>query len=205
MEPAAQGKGKEVGMKLNLWDGKFTSTISYFDMDTTGLTVFGGVLPSGITYVIPLGSINQKGFDGDFAFNFSRQWQLLGTFYSGKVKDQAGNHVDDSYTSSVSLFTKYRFTDGSLKGLSFGGGFYEVGGRVTTTAALTYAGKPTFITNKSEPVATLFALYEANKNWWVKVQVENVLDRVYSIGINSATLDTPGPGRYFTVHAGYRF
>lgn len=203
--PAASGKGKEVGVKLNLWDGKFTSTIAYFDMDTTGLTVFGGVLPSGITYVIPLGSVNQKGFDGDFAFNFSSQWQLLGTFYTGKVKDQAGNHVDDSYTSSVSLFTKYGFHDGALKGLSFGGGFYEVGGRVTSTSALTYAGKPTFITNKSEPVASLFALYEANKNWWVKVQVDNALDRLYAVGINSATLDTPGPGRFFALHVGYKF
>ncbi|MEO7101142.1 MAG: TonB-dependent receptor plug domain-containing protein [Luteolibacter sp.] len=203
--PAAQGKGKEVGVKLKLFDGKLNTTISYFDMKTTGLTVFGGVLPSGITYVIPLGSATQRGFDGDITANLSREWQLVGTFYFGSVHNQAGLPVDDSYRSSVSLFTKYRFIDGGLKGLSIGGGAFQTTGRVTSTSALTYANKPAFITNKAEPVATLFATYEVNKNWFVKVQANNLLDKVYAVGINSATLDTPGAGRSFTFHVGYSF
>ncbi|MEO6875225.1 MAG: hypothetical protein ABI222_10435, partial [Opitutaceae bacterium] len=203
--PAAQGKGKEVGVKVSVWDGKLTSTISYFDLKTTGLTVFGGVLPSGITYVIPLGSTTQRGFDGDITANLTRQWQLIGTFFAGTVHDQAGHPVDDSYRSSVSLLTKYRFIDGGLNGLSIGGGAYQTTGRVTSTSALTYANKPAFITNKAEPVTTIFANYEINRNWFVKLQVANVLNKVYAVGINSATLDQPGIGRSVTVHVGYNF
>jgi len=203
--PAAQGKGKEAGVKLRLWNGKLNSTISVYELKTTGLTVFGGILPSGVTYVIPLGLTEAKGVDGDITVSLARNWELLGTFYFGTVKDQAGNPVDDSYKSSLSAFTKYKFVDGRLKGLSLGAGASRVSGRVTSTAALTYANKPAFITNNAEILGTVFANYDLNKSWFVKLQVDNIFDRVYAVGINSATLVAPAIGRTFTFHAGYRF
>ncbi|MEO6246298.1 MAG: TonB-dependent receptor [Opitutaceae bacterium] len=203
--PGASGDGKELGVKLSLLEGTLNTTVSVFDLETTGLSVFGGVLPDGRTYVTPLGKTRAKGFDGDIAYAFSKNVEVVANFYSGRVKDQAGNPVDDAYKSTVSLFGKYFFRDGPTKGLSFGGGIYKTSGRVTSTAALTYVGKPAFITNKSDPIAKLFVNYTLDKRWFFKLELENVFDGLTPQAINSATLVETNIGRSFTFHAGYSF
>jgi iron complex outermembrane receptor protein len=204
----ATGKGQEVGTKLNFWDGKLTATVSAFNLKTTGLTVFGGVLPNGVTYVIPIGSITQKGFDGDVALRLTRNWQMIGTFYSGSVKDQAGGKVDDSYTGSWSLFTRYDLRSGPLHGLGFGGGASRVIGRVVSSAGITFPvgmTKPAFIEVAPATLANLFADYNVSKNLSVRLQVDNVLDKVYAVGINAAYLIDPSLPRTFTLSAKYKF
>ena len=203
--PGAEGDGKEIGIKLSLFDGKLNTTLSVFDLETSGLNVFGGVLPDGRSFVVLLGVTRAKGFDGDITLGLAKNFELIGNFYSGTVRNQAGQPVDDAYNSTVSLVGKYSFHDGTAKGLSFGAGAYRTSGRVTSTGALTYAGKPAFITNKAEPVVKLFANYSLNKNWFFKLELENVFDVVVPQAINSATLLETNIGRSFTFHAGYRF
>lgn len=203
--PGASGDGKEIGIKLRLLDGRFNTTISFFDLETTGLAVFGGVLPDGRSFNVPLGFTRAKGVDGDITLGLSKNLELIGTFYSGKVSNQAGTPVDDSYKSTYSLIGKYTFRDGAAKGLSLGAAGYRTSGRVTSAAALTYAGKPTFITNKSDPVVKIFANYTLNKNWAFKLELENVFDGLSPLAINSATLMEANIGRSFTFHAAYKF
>ncbi|MEO6004849.1 MAG: TonB-dependent receptor [Opitutus sp.] len=204
----ATGKGKEVGAKLNFFDGKITGTVSAFNLKTTGLTVFGGVLPSGVTYVIPIGSITQKGFDGDVAVHLTKNWQMIATYYTGTVKDQNGGQVDDSYTSSYSLFTRYDVRTGSASGLGFGGGVSRVDGRLVNSAGITFpvgVTKPSFIEVAPATLMNLFADYRVNKNVSLRLQVDNVLDKVYAVGINAAYLIDPSLPRTFTFSAKYKF
>lgn len=204
----ASGKGQEVGAKLNFFDGKITATVSYFNLKTTGLTVFGGVLPSGVTYVIPIGSITQRGWDGDVAVHLTRDWQLVGTFYTGSVKDQAGGQVDDSYTGSWSLFTRYDLRSGPFTGLGFGGGASRVSGRLVNSAGITFpvgVTKPSFIEVAPATLMNLFADYNVNKNLSLRLQIDNVLDKVYAVGINAAYLIDPSLPRSFTFSAKYKF
>jgi iron complex outermembrane receptor protein len=206
--PPAKGTGREAGVKLSLWDGKLTSTISWFKLDTDGLTVFGGTTPGGGPYVIPVGPLVQKGFDGDVALQFNKQWQLVGTFYSGTVKDFNGKPIDDSYTGSWSLFSRYSFADTALKGLSIGGGVSRITGRVVSTAGITYPTgqtKPTFINVAPATVVGLFATYDVNKNWNLRLQVDNALDENYAVGINAAYLIDTSLPRNFTFSAKYKF
>jgi iron complex outermembrane receptor protein len=203
--PGAEGDGKEAGVKLALLDGKLNATVSVFDLETSGLNVFGGVLPDGRSYVTLLGRTRAKGVDGEVTLGLTRNFELIGAFYKGEVKDQTGAFIDDSYKSTISLFGKYSVKDGPAKGLSLGAGGYRISGRITSTAALTYAGKPAFITNKAEPIVKLFANYALNKNWSFKVELENVFDKVYPLAINSATLLETNIGRSLTFHAAYKF
>ncbi len=203
--PGASGKGKEVGVKVSLLDNKLNATVSFFDLDTTGLAVFGGVLPDGRTFNVIIGKTEQKGIDGEISLSLNREFELITNFYSGKVKDQNAGPVDDSYKSTIGVFGKYSFRDGAAKGLALGVGGYRTSGRVTATGALTYAGKPAFITNDSDPVVKVFANYNLNQHWSFKLEVENVFDGLTPQAINSATLLETNIGRSFTFHAAYSF
>jgi iron complex outermembrane receptor protein len=203
--PAPVGDGKEAGAKLSLLDNRLNATVSYFELNTDGLSVFGGVLPDGRSYNIPVGHTEAKGVDGEIGYSVSRQFDLICNFYTGKVKDQAGNPVDNSYRNTVGIIAKYSFRDGALKGLEVGAGGYRTGGRVTATGALTYVGKPAFIENKAEPIVKLFANYAVNSHLSLKLQVDNVLDEVVPLAINSAVLMETNLPRTFTLRADYRF
>jgi len=126
-------------------------------------------------------------------------------FYNGTVKDQLGNPLDDSYESSLGVVGKYSFRTGPAKGLQLGAGGYRISGRVTSTAALTYAGKPAFIRNKPEPIIKLFANYTLNRNWSFKAELDNLTDGISPLAINSATLVETNIGRSLTLHAIYKF
>ena len=207
--PPATGKGKEAGIKFDLIDGKLSSTVAFFDLETTGLTVFGGTLPDGSPFVVPVGVLSQKGFDADLSWSVTRQWQLVGTLYSGKVHDQNGNPIDDSYKGSWSLFTRYDLPSTSgLKGLSLGGGISRVTGRVVSSAGLTFPvgmTKPAFINVKPGTLVGLFANYTLNRHWSFRLQVDNALNQTYAVGINAAYLVDPSLPRNATLMAKYKF
>ncbi|MBL9216549.1 MAG: TonB-dependent receptor [Opitutaceae bacterium] len=207
--PPATGKGKEAGVKFDLFGGKLSSTIAAFDLETTGLTVFGGTLPDGSPYVIPVGLLSQKGFDADISWQITPEWQLVGTLYDGTVEDQNGQPVDDSYTQSWSLFTRYDFRSStSLKGFSFGGGISRINGRVVSTAGLTFpvgVTKPTFMKVEPGTLVGVFANYALNKHWTFRLQCDNLLDETYAVGINAAYLVDPSLPRNFTLSAKYKF
>jgi len=207
--PPAEGKGQEAGVKVDYMDGKISSTLAVFNLKTSGLTVFGGVLPSGETYVNPIGTITQKGFDADLALRVTPNWQIVGTIYSGKVQDQNGGQVDDSYKGSWSLFTRYDFASSTpAKGLSLGGGASRITGRVVISTNITYpvgVTKPPFIDVAPATLMNVFANYKVNKNWSCRLQVDNVLDKVYAVGINAAYLIDPSLPRSFTFAVKYKF
>lgn len=206
--PPATGKGKEAGLKLNLLDGKFTFSISAFKLETTGLTVFGGTNAAGAPFVIPVGTLTQKGYDGDLTFRITRQWQVVGTFFKGTVKDQNNLPVDDAYTGSWSLFTRYEFANDSLKGFGIGGGASRITGRVSSTNGVTYPvgqTKPLFIDVEPATLVGAFVTYTVNKNWSLRLQGDNLLDKVYAVGINAAYLVDTSLPRNFTFSAKYKF
>jgi iron complex outermembrane receptor protein len=205
----ASGKGKEAGLKWNLFGGKISGQIATFKLETTGLTVFGGTLPpalGGGPYVIPVGSLTQKGFDGDIALHLTPEWQLVGSFFSGTVKNQDGLPIDDSYTGSWSLFTSYEV--GTVKGLTFGGGVSRVTGRVVGTGGVTYptgVAKPLFINVAPGTPVELFANYSPSKHWSFRLQVDNAFNSLYAVGLNAAYLIDTSLPRSVTFSAKYKF
>jgi iron complex outermembrane recepter protein len=203
--PGAEGEGTEAGVKVSLMGGRLNATLSFFDLETSGLAVFGGVLPDGRTYNVLLGKTKAKGFDGEINFSLSRQFEVIANFYSGDVEDQNGLPVEDSYKSTIGVMGKYSFRDGPAKGLALGAGGYHTTGRMTGTGALTYTGKPVQIENDSDPIVKVFATYHLNSNWNFKLEVDNVFDGLTPLAINSATLLETNLPRNVSLQVGYRF
>lgn len=204
--PSAVGKGREVGFKTAFFDGRLSSTFSVFKLELTNQSFFAGVRPDGISYFAPIGTTQQKGFDFDLAYSPIPGLQFIGTYYHGSVKDQAGNDVANSYTGQVSLVGRYEVQSGSLKGFSFGAGYARISGRKLAVGNY-ITGIPglTLITPEPGDLVNLFASYRINRNWFVRANIDNLLDKAYALGAQNAYFVDPSPPRTISVSATYRF
>lgn len=209
--PPAIGHSQEAGVKADLFDGRLSTTVTVYDMKTDGIAVFGGVLPNGQNYLIPIGFVTQKGWEGEIQARLTNNWQLVGNYYSGKVQDQTGLPVDDSFTGMWNFFTRYEFTDGPLKGFALGGGAARISGKVVSSAGITLPAGQTaphggkFFDVKPGTHATAFATYNATKNLSFRVSIDNLFDNLYAMGLNAAYLVDPSPKRNATFSVKYKF
>jgi iron complex outermembrane receptor protein len=206
--PSAVGKGQEVGFKTAFFDGRISSTFSVFKLELTNQSFFAGIRPDGISYSAPIGSTTQKGYDFDLAYSPLPGLQFIGTYYHGSVKDQAGNDVANSYTGQVSLVGRYEVQSGGLKGLSFGAGYVRISGRKFSTGAAYITGnvpKELFIVPEPGDLVNFFASYKINNHWFVRANLDNVLDEAYALGAQNAYFVDPSPPRTFSASATYRF
>ena len=208
--PAMVGQGKEFGIKTALMGGKFSATLSFFDMDLTNVAVLqSGISPiSNLPYFIAAGSQTQKGWDATLSYAPTANWQIIATAYDGTVDDQNGKQLNNTYTSLYSFFTRYQFTDGSLKGLSIGGGASKTGGNYFTTPGsyvFPVGVTPGPITLESVWNANLFASYQYNKHWTFRLNIENVLDKTFALGAQTPLYVDMSPPRNFQFSTSYKF
>ncbi|MEO7599645.1 MAG: TonB-dependent receptor plug domain-containing protein, partial [Opitutus sp.] len=205
--PSAVGKGQEVGFKTAFFDGRISSTFSIYKLELTNQSFFAGVRPDGISYLAPIGSTSQKGYDFDLAYSPVPGLQFIGTYYHGKVKDQAGNDVANSYTGQVSLVGRYEVQSGSMKGFSFGAGYVRISGRKLATGAYVtgITPNPAFIVPEPGDLVNIFASYKINNHWFVRGNVDNALDEAYALGAQNAYFVDPSPPRTISLSATYRF
>ena len=208
--PNVVGKGQEVGIKTALLDGRVSSTLSFFKLVQTNQAVFGGNLPNGVTFQIPIGSTTQKGIDGDISISPLPGLEFIVAGYAGEVTDQTGNQVSGTYKSSISLFSRYDFgQQGPLKGLGIGGGFVTVGGRTVATGGATgllnLPGNPAFIRIDGGHLVNVFASYKYDRHWSFRLNVNNVLDDYYPLGLQGPIAADPSPPRTFALSISYKF
>ena len=208
--PAQVGKGREIGMKTALFEGKLSATISYYKMELTNVAILqGGVSPvTGIAYFIASGLQKQKGWDGTIAYAPVPEWQILVTGYKGTVKDQTGATVNNTYSSLYSFFTRYDFITGSMKGVSVGGGASKTGGNIfTSLGGYTFptGEAPHPITLESVWNASMFVSYKYDKHWTFRLNVENVLDKAFALGAQTPLFVDPSPPRTFQISSSYKF
>lgn len=208
--PAQVGKGKEFGVKTALFDGRLSATLSYFDMELTNVAVLqSGVSPiTGTSHFIASGLQKQKGWDGTIAYSPIPEWQILVSGYRGTVKDERGAKGNNTYTSLYSFFTRYDFSSGSMKGVSFGGGAAKTGGNYFVAQGnITYpvGVTPHPITLEAVWNATAFVSYRYNRNWSFRLNVENVLDKAFALGAQSPLFVDPSPPRTFKLSTSYKF
>lgn len=205
--PAAEGIGREAGFKTSFLDGRISSTFSVFKLELTNQSFFAGVRADGISYFAPIGSTVQKGYDFDFAYTPAPGVQFIGTYYNGKVRDQAGNPVANSYSQHVSLVGRYELPADTLKGLTLGAGFVRISGRKLSTGGAYVSGIPglNFVTPEPGNLVNLFATFKFSRHLLLRVNVDNVLNKAYAIGAQNAYFVDPSPPRTTSVGATYRF
>jgi iron complex outermembrane receptor protein len=209
--PAQVGKGKEIGLKTALMDGKLSATISSYKLDLTNVAVLqGSISPiTGIAYFIASGIQTQKGWDATVAFSPIPQWQLLVNAYQGTVRDQTGADMNNTYGNLYSFFTRYDFNkDEALKGWAIGGGASRTGKNIfTSLGGYTFPTgvTPHPITLEAAWNASMFVSYKYDKHWTFRLNVENVLDKAFALGAQTPIFIDPSPPRTFQFSSNYRF
>ena len=207
--PNQQGTGREAGIKTALLDGRISSTISYFRLLLTNQGVFGGNLPNGVSFFVPIGKTKQQGIDGDLEISVIPNLQMILNGFVGKVTDQTGAQVSGTYKSAFSIFARYDVPMASLKGLAIGGGFTTVGGRTITTGGATgllnLPGNPPFIKLDGGHLVNVFASYVYSKKLSFRLNFNNVLDDYYPLGLQGPIAADPPPPRMVSFTTEFRF
>ncbi len=136
--PPTIGKSNEIGLKTELFGGKVSGTLSYYEISQTGgaqqdpLKVqVNGTLGD----LVPGGKQESKGFEADLVLQPLPEWQVLFSYAHNDQKTKtatnkyligapsANGHIEDQ----CSILTKYTFSHGPVSGLSLGLGFKYTG------------------------------------------------------------------------------
>lgn len=208
--PAQVGKGKEIGLKTALMDGKLSATIASYKLDLTNVAVLqGGLSPiTGQAFFIPTGVQTQKGWDATITFSPVPQWQLLVNAYQGTVKDQTGADINNTYGNLFSFFTRYNLDKDGLKGWAIGGGASKTGKNVfTSLGGYTFptGETPHPITLEAAWNASMFVSWKYDKHWTFRLNIENLLDKAFALGAQTPIFVDPSPPRTFQFSSNYRF
>jgi outer membrane receptor for ferric coprogen and ferric-rhodotorulic acid len=193
------GKSDEVGFKTSFWEGRLSTTVGAFKMQSTNQAVvasFTQTNAAGVFYYIPIGTTTTRGWDGSMTLGLVPGWQLIATAYLGTVKDRFNNPTANTYDNSYSIFTRYDFARTTiLRRLAIGGGVVRIGGRWVSPGGLTLPANFTIPANSSGSTLfkmaegtdiNLFASYDLSKHWSVRVNAENILNQAYPLGAQGA-------------------
>lgn len=131
--PPRKGVGEEAGVKLDLWDGKVSGTISYFNITQTNRVVFDDFAPNpndpvdGRGANVARGENRSRGFDADTIISLNRNFQLLlsyarmdVTLSKDPIAELVGQREIGSYRHGFGALGKYQFLEGTLRGASVG-------------------------------------------------------------------------------------
>lgn len=192
------GEQQEAGIKTGFFDGRITSTFSYYELTQTNNILSyatGTTGPRGETSAA-IGQVEAKGWDVSGVVSVTDNLQFLPGYSRTKATTLAGGSLTaagGSTTSNleisryprnvVKLFGKYTFKGGTLNGLSLNGGFVYTDS-VNQGVLSGLAPFPT--TNRSNsiiPSSTVWNLGASlwRKGWSYGVKLDNIANLRYYI------------------------
>jgi iron complex outermembrane receptor protein len=221
----ASGNQKEFGVKTSLLDGRFTASISHFDIVQQNYAV-----PNSEYYNLvaqgrqaeanalqnPLYlNLNSKGWEGEMTYSISKNLTVLANYTDFKVRQPITNvRVRGVPDKAGGVYLDYRFTDGFAKGfgVNFGADYKsDVAGDnatgYTTTAPITGVG---FVANQpsfyvaGRTLANVGVSYRRD-HYTVRFTVTNVFDKDYILAAGSRTSVIEGEPIAFKSSFTYKF
>ena len=217
--PNVDGLGRELGIKTAFWNGRLSSTITLYSMDLSNQPVINNVIPNeaGIMgWSERTQTTTSKGWDGFISFQPVRGWELIGTFYNGKIRDPKGNALNRTYENAYSLFTRYNFNTNpnARAGLSIGGGITRIGAKYQSTGGITlpvgytpYAidsSGTSLLKLQTGTQVTAFISYNFSKKLNLRINCSNILDEAFPIGAQGVALVDPSEPRTFSFSVQYK-
>ncbi|WP_445368618.1 TonB-dependent siderophore receptor [Methylomonas sp. BW4-1] len=200
--PPESAQQWETGLKSEFWDGKLTTTLSYFELTKQNLWAAIPNDPNGNGRAI--GEAKSKGIEFDATGQIVPGWNVIATYaytpfakvtkdvgYDGGLGSQ-GNRLFLAPTHSGSFWSTYEFQESVLRGFKIGAGALAQGqkeGNAENTYQL-----PGFVT------ANLMASYQIKvgaTKVTTQFNIDNLLDKNYYAGTNSANFITIGTPRTF--------
>jgi iron complex outermembrane recepter protein len=158
--------------------------------------------PARPGYRIETGQQRTRGLELDVAGSLLPGWQVIGSsnFSNGVVtKDlvnPVGNRLANTPARTYSLWNRYGFKSGSLKGVGAGFGVVAVGGRFGDVANTFYI--PAYVRYDA-------ALSYRAKTWDVALNVQNLTDEEYIRTASGRLAIRPGSPRDFSLRLRRRF
>lgn len=196
-EQANQWEG---GVKMDMFDGKLTGTVSYYDIKVKDVLRSDAAHPN---YYIQNGSQQSKGVEVNvIAAPFQGFSVVAGYSYN---ESKYINTTDDvnglrpataSSPTSANLWLNYRISNGKMKGFSIGAGG-------------NYASDVKIVNSRSQGVFVLPAYTVVNASlsydtpkWRFGAKVDNVTNKHYWVGYSSMNPQRP---RSFTGTVAFKF
>lgn len=196
-EHANQAEG---GVKINAFNGKLTTTLSYYDIQVSNLIRADIAHPN---FSIQDGTQRSKGFEAEVIAHPLRGLNVVAGFaYNDSKYEKADEDVVGLRPATAmspylgNLWISYRIPEGMVRGLGFGfGGNYASDNKVVNTRSQGVFILPEYtILN-----GTIF--YEQSK-FRFGVKADNITDKKYWIGYSSIN---PQKLRSFTASVSFRF
>ena len=203
--PAQENNLKEVGGRFSLWKDKLTLTAAYYDIDLTNRLQ----LLFGTSNFEVVGGGTSKGVEFSADLALGKNVKLLAAYSKGKVRNDAGQRIEDVPEETASLWTRYDFLEGTLKNLGVNVGIDYIGDRTgTTSRAVTSTLVPVAdgqaFTYGARTLVNLKLDYRWN-HMKFELMVDNVFDKDYMYGRVLPWLIVPGDKRNFRGAVSYLF
>lgn len=200
------GNQKELGLRFNLNDGRFNGLVTYFDILQDGV-LFNDPAPGREGFRIQLKGQRSTGLEFNLNARVTDQWYVLGGYSSTDARNERTGVAQFLQPKHrLTMFNRYRFDQGTLKGLSLSLGTSFTGERplqtTNTRSEPNWGPLPSYW--KVDAIAAYkFKIGEQDYN--VALKVNNVFDEqdIYFVAQNHRF--TVDPGREWQLVLGVKF
>jgi iron complex outermembrane receptor protein len=167
----------EVGAKTELWDGRFSATLAYYDLTKQNIAV-----STDFINFTTIGGAESRGLELDVSGEIIPGWKMIGGYSympfakitNDIVASNIGTRLPLAPTQSGSLWNTFEFKSGSLQGLKLGAGVVAAGqrqGNPSNTYQLPGYATVNLLTSYSKKVGQTKVTAQFN--------LDNLLDKTY--------------------------
>lgn len=206
--PSQLGRQREFGLKGELAEGRLSFTLAHFDIRQANIPVPSFPQTTPPTYILVPGQTS-RGFDGDLTFAVTKNLDVMASFatFNAVASSQANttapvirNPVNNVAEQTFGLWTRYKFTDGGLKGLSAGVGVSHLSSRaVTNNSNATVYGYLRPFT-----LADVSITYDRGR-FRYGLNIDNLFDREYDAAVRNQSIVIPGMARNMKASVTWKF
>jgi outer membrane receptor protein involved in Fe transport len=200
------GEQTEVGLRFNLLDGRVSGLVSWFDILQDGVVLND---PVRVGYFIQVNGQRSTGLELSLNARVTDRWYVIGGYSNTDARDdRSGAPQFLQPKHRFTMFNRYRFSDGRLKGLTLSLGSIYTGERplqpTTVRGSPNWGPLPDYW--KLDAIASYrFKVGARRASYDLTFKVNNVLDEqdIYFVAQNHRF--TVDPGRVWQVIVGVRF
>lgn len=193
--PSQVGQQNEFGVKTDLLDGRLQVNVSYFDLKQENVPVPAFPQTTPPSYILVPGETS-KGIDGDITFKATSQLYFVVSFadLDAKARSQANTTapvivqpVNNVAEQTFGLWTRYKFTSGSLRGFAVSVGVSHLAKRAIANNAnsVIYGWLDPFTT------VDLAATYDVG-HFRYGLNIDNLFNAKYDAAVRNQSIIVPG-------------
>ena len=198
------GKQDEAGLRLKFLNGRATASATYFQLYQTNNQVVNPALfsvpPPAVFPPTLFSDRIARGWEFETNINLTSGLSLIGNFTTLTNRSPYDVRFRADPEHFGALFLNYHFQKASLRGLSIGAGYVFQGKAAGDSASGVTNASTTTQLIPNQPsfyipaygLLNLTASYRFNKNWIVRLYLDNALDKSYIAGSLNNNAVMPG-------------